>query len=81
MEIFLLFLHNLNLQIEGFVEHPVPRWRVVHTCFLVYMCTHVNSVYPTFGSEMHILGLTFSLVVLYHCDECVPWRSSLFAIV
>ena len=38
------------------VEHTVPRWRVVRTCFLVYMCTHVNSVYPTFRSEMHIRG-------------------------
>ena len=27
-----------------------------HVFFFVYMCTHVNSVYPTFGSEMHIRG-------------------------
>ena len=26
-----------------------------HVLFGV-MCTHVNSVYPTFGSEMHIRG-------------------------
>ena len=45
---------------EGFVEHTVPRWRVVHTCFLVSMCTHVKSVYPTFGSKMHIRGSNIS---------------------
>ena len=28
----------------------------MHVLFGVHVCTHVNSVYPTFGSAMHIRG-------------------------
>ena len=34
---------------------------------------------PTLARCIFVV-LTFSLVVLRHCYECVPWRSSLFAI-
>ena len=39
------------------------------------------NLYLIFGSEMHIRGSYIFLLVLRHCDECVPWRSSLFAMI
>ena len=62
------------------VEQPVPRWRVVRMCFLVYMYTSISYT-RLLGPKCIFVVITFSLVVLRHCDECVPWRSSLFAIL
>ena len=64
------------------------------TCPTLASCTHmlfgvhvyINSVQNStctrfLGPKCIFVVLTFFLVVLRHSDECVPWRSSLFAIL
>ena len=45
-------------------------------------CVHTSIPYTRLlGPKCIFVVLIFSLVVLHHCDECVPWIYSLFAIL